>query len=200
LAGGPLRRRNKGTTCQGPECAREAVARGLCGTHDQQLREGRELAPIRAYKPRGERCDVKECNGTSLSEGLCQTHYRRKRRGEPNWDRPIVRRRPHGEGHINEDGYRVITVNGRPKLEHRHLMEQLLGRPLKRHETVHHVRGGRAENRTDGPLRVVNGKLRSGTLELWSTKQPAGQEVPAKVAWAREILALYGDLVPEEVR
>jgi len=29
-------------------------------------------------------------------------------------------------------------------------------------------------------------------LELWSTSQPSGQKVQDKLAWAREIIALYG--------
>jgi len=32
---------------------------------------------------------------------------------------------------------------------------------------------------------------RESNLELWSSSQPKGQRVEDKVAWAREILALY---------
>ncbi len=196
LADVQSRERQQGLTCRGPECDRPAVTKGLCGSHEYQERVRGQLTPIRQYAARGVPCGVEVCDGTALSEGLCQTHYRRRLRGETDWDRPIVRRAAHGEGHINPDGYRIITVNGRAKPEHRHVMEQILKRRLKRSEQVHHVNGDRADNRTDGPLRPVNGKLRSGNLELWSTSQPAGQEVPAKVAWARELLALYGELVP----
>lgn len=75
------------------------------------------------------------------------------------------------------NGY--ITQNG--ALQHRTVMESMLGRKLLPTETVHHINGVRHDNRPEN-------------LELWSKSQPAGQRVADKVAWAREILALYGEL------
>lgn len=206
------RQRNKGLTCSGPECDRPAVARGLCNTHDAQQRSGNPLTPIRDYKPKGQPCEVAGCDGTSLSLGLCQTHYRRKMRGEDNWYRPIVRRAPHGAGHVDANGYRIITVNGKTVREHRHLAEQLLGRPLLPTEDVHHRNTVRSDNSTDGPFRMdETGNLVSGNLVVWlhSTGQPRGGEVGPVLdeirrrvaagegtAQDQEILALYGELVP----
>lgn len=84
---------------------------------------------------------------------------------------------------INSNGYRVRQWRDSDggyhrEYEHRTVMERMLRRPLRADENVHHVNGNRADNR-------------ESNLELWSTSQPSGQRVADKVAWAREILALY---------
>lgn len=84
------------------------------------------------------------------------------------------------------DGYVVLTghhdhPNARSRghiLEHVKVMSELLGRALLPHENVHHINGVRDDNRHEN-------------LELWSHSQPKGQRVPDKVAWAKELLALY---------
>jgi hypothetical protein len=57
-------------------------------------------------------------------------------------------------------------------------MSRMLGRPLRKGESVHHRNGVQNDNRPEN-------------LELWSRAQPAGQRVEDKVAWAKEILGLY---------
>jgi hypothetical protein len=187
------------TTCTGPECDKPVRSQGLCPAHYYQQHAGYELTPIRTYMPKGVPCVVEDCEKPSKAEGMCQQHRIRFLRRMPDWDAPIRTPAPPGSGHINEDGYRIIYVDGRVVREHRHEIQQLLGRPLLPTETVHHVNGARHENRTDGPLVMdERGRLRSGNLELWSHAQPAGQEIGPKLEYARQILALYGSDAEQE--
>lgn len=39
-------RKNKGKNCVGPGCTRDAIAKGLCDTHYQQLRRYGKMNPI----------------------------------------------------------------------------------------------------------------------------------------------------------
>lgn len=58
----------------------------------------------------------------------------------------------------------MVSVNGEPILEHRHVMETVLGRRLTEFENVHHKNGDKLNNDVSN-------------LELWVTKQPKGQRV-----------------------
>jgi hypothetical protein len=99
-------------------------------------------------------------------------------------DTPVLPYGPRGAWHRKSDGYMRLTINGREVMEHRHVMEQMLGRPLLDTESVHHRNGVRHDNRPEN-------------LELWSRWQPKGQRVEDKVAWAKELLDLYE---PEALR
>lgn len=184
-----------GPRCSFEGCDRPLHTADLCGGHYRQRWEGRPLTELRVWDKYGDTCTLKGCGRNHHAVGLCGTHYFRKQRGEEDWDREIKDKAPDGAGHTTKEGYRLIYVDGKKMFEHIHEFEKVYGRQVRTDlgENVHHCNGCRSANNTDGPPTLrADGKLRSGNLELWSSKQPKGQEIGPKLDWAREILAMYG--------
>lgn len=63
--------------------------------------------------------------------------------------------------------------------EHRKVMSDYIGRPLRNDKTVHHKNGNRSDNRIDN-------------LELWTKNHPSWQRVDDILKWAKMFLELYG--------
>lgn len=91
-------------------------------------------------------CTFEGCETKSYIKGLCQKHFKRfKRYGDPS----ILKKAPPGTGSMHKAGYRLIFVDGKQVLEHRHIVEQSIGRKLPRNVHVHHKNGDKLDNRLE---------------------------------------------------
>jgi hypothetical protein len=173
--------------CAVQGCERPRKTGGLCGAHYWRVRTHGDPGPAAVAAYRAGPCSVADCGRRTVGRGLCRMHYERQRKGREVGS-AAPQKRAAGQGSL-VNGYHVITVSpGQSRLAHRVRMESLLGRPLTKGETVHHVNGDRSDNSIDGPL---DERYRSGNLELWSSWQPSGQRVSDKIQYAEDLLRRY---------
>lgn len=134
-------------------------------------------------------CSIVSCHGDVSARGWCEKHYYRWRRhGDPL----TVRKTgvpPDPDRKYRNGDYLSIRIPSHPAanswglvLEHRVVMESIVGRHLLPGENVHHINGVRDDNRPEN-------------LELWVSSQPSGQRPADLVAWAHEILRRYDEAV-----
>lgn len=162
--------------------------KGLCGAHYHRLKAhgdpiaGKPKVGVVTRRSSIEQCACSGCDRQAVAGGYCRAHWERaKKHGDPQADKPLrVYVKGGGRPLVYSHGYmqRWDSQKGRLVLDHRAVMEQFLGRALRKSETVHHKNGNRSDNRLSN-------------LELWAKSQPAGQRVTDLLDWAHEIIDLY---------
>jgi HNH endonuclease len=181
-----MRKRHYTRPCRFRGCYGNAKAHGLCTGHLDQRARGKELTPL---KPRRDLCDFPECGRKHYAYGLCRAHREQLRKGQL-----LV---PIGRGRLRDrwvdpKGYVFVKCdpdhpNARSKYgwiaEHVLVMSELLGRPLRPGESVHH-------------RNLLKGDNRPSNLELWTSHQPRGTSVADMLAWCHWFIGQYSE-VPE---
>jgi len=165
--------------CQVKNCRRKFYAHGLCTKHYQAWRLTGKHAAI--YDKSNRPCSVEGCKQKQRSKGMCIAHYKRVwRRGTTElFDRtPKPRIRP--------NGYVYRSIGDKQCLEHRLVMESLIGRTLLPGETVHHRNGVRSDNRPEN-------------LQLMASCHPRGQSIEDLVDFAKQILDKYEHFIGKQL-
>lgn len=109
-----------------------------------------------------------------------------RRKGDAGRAEKLPSGKPSSGVRRSREGYVTVKVPGVRawQLQHRLVMERILGRPLYALENVHHKNGIRHDNRPEN-------------LELWVKPQPIGQRAEDLVAW---VVDHYPDLAREALK
>lgn len=176
--------------CRVEGCTGSYKSGQWCHAHYERFKKyGDPLAGGSFKEPNSEKCKIEGCGKPSLAKCLCGGHYSLFRKyGDPNIAKYKWYKNGRDEWHECSTGYIWRYAPGDPNAafnnyvyQHRSVMSEIVGRPLRKNENVHHINGDRKDNRPEN-------------LELWVKSQPPGQRVSDLVNWARQILEDYKEL------
>ena len=125
---------------------------------------------INIYEPNSKlgnakrKCSIKGCKAFYWAKDFCSNHYQIWRRTGNPFSELALRQ---GKGYIDTNGYKRIPVNNKSVREHRHVMEQHLGRPLDRDEHIHHIDGDKLNNKIENLILISNAKHRSQHSKIY---------------------------------
>ncbi|UOF78251.1 homing endonuclease [Caudoviricetes sp.] len=150
--------------CTIEKCDRISFARKLCTAHYQRWKKyGNPIEPYHWLgRPKGGAYFTCKCGKEFYRPSSCVKLGRTKfcskhcaalsSRGVSRNSIPIEKR-----WRKNKKGYIFSTIRRKRIMQHRYVVEKHIGRPLQKHEIIHHINGIKTDNRIEN-LHITNNK------------------------------------------